>query len=95
MEYLGQTCHRCGRLMKPGHTKYIVKITVVADFDGVLPDYEAESDPFELFEAIEPVLEEDLEHDVYEDICLFLCKGCKHEIVTGIKRQLQGMVALS
>jgi len=70
-------------LLKPGSLKYLVSIKVVADFDGVIG--EVEGDIEELMDGLLRQMEgmdaEDLERDVYEELDLLLCKGCKDHFV--------------
>jgi hypothetical protein len=78
-----QQCMRCGRILKPGALKYLVSIRVVADFDGIINEGEGDTDEMisQVLQQIEGMDAEELERDVYDELNLILCKGCKDHFV--------------
>lgn len=71
-----EECSRCGRKLKRGETKYVIYISIVSDFDGVLPVGEDE-DIQELIESGEGLSEEELNNEVYEEMAFLVCKSCR------------------
>ena len=76
-------CSKCKRILPGGGTKYIVKIDITADFDGILPEYEEE----ELDKTYKEVLDLDaakLSADVHQEIIFLICKVCKDAFVNTV-----------
>lgn len=71
-----EECSRCGRKLKKGEVKYVIYISIVSDFDGVLPVYEDE-DVNEIIESCQNIPEEELEREVYEEMAFLVCKSCR------------------
>jgi len=72
-----QYCARCKKPFKEGQTRYIVTISVVADFDGALAAPESARERSRMWEAIREASEEDLMRGVYERLSYVLCKSCR------------------
>ena len=70
-------CARCGEAIPRERTAYLVSITLVADFDGTLPDPAGEAERSRLMREIESRSREELEKDVYERQSYFLCRNCR------------------
>ena len=64
-----------------GSLKYVIDISISADFDGILlePDGDINDEYERLLSEIEDLEEEDLERDVYQDFNFILCKRCKDQ----------------
>lgn len=71
------TCARCGEPIPPGRTAYLVSITVVADFDGTLPEAPDEPERSRLWREIESRSREQLEKEIYERQSYVLCGACR------------------
>jgi len=71
-----EECSRCGRKLKRGEVKYIIYISIVSDFDGVLPVCENENVE-EIIESGSNIPEEELEREVYEEMAFLVCKSCR------------------
>jgi hypothetical protein len=76
-------CHRCARYLKEGELKYIVSVSVTADFDGVLKEEKENID--DILKEIEYMDEYALERDVYENLAVILCKRCKDHIIDELR----------
>ena len=82
-----QECYRCGKPLEPGSLKYVIKITAVSDFDGVIqesknPDIEGEIN--QILQEIEDWPADELERDVYQEISFVLCKACKEHFMLNL-----------
>lgn len=71
-----EECSRCGRKLKRGEVKYIIYISIVSDFDGVLPVLEGENVE-EIIESGNEYSDEELEREVYEEMAFLVCKSCR------------------
>ncbi|RME54522.1 MAG: hypothetical protein D6795_04105 [Deltaproteobacteria bacterium] len=82
-------CMACGRFLEGGGTKYVVNVSITADFDGFLPDYGDEAAiASEIARTIEKGLQSSaqaLEADVHQRFVLLLCRGCKRRFVSVIE----------
>lgn len=76
-------CNRCDRFLEDGELKYIVNISVTADFDGVLKEEEEKLD--DILKEIEYIDEDLLERDVYENLSVILCKRCKDHLISELR----------
>ena len=76
-------CLRCGRSLPPGSLAYVAQINVFADFDGIVlePEGEIEEQVKRVLDQIQDVDPKELEKEVYEEITLLLCKGCRDRLV--------------
>ena len=88
------SCHRCGAELPPGSLKFLVTISVTADFDGVLPA-EGVREDLEAFmrqvDAEDPVK---LEKDVHQSQGYLLCPTCKADFLRdplGLKTSREGI----
>jgi len=74
-----QCCSKCGENLYEGTLKYIVRIKVLADFDGhINSDNEAHADDLEaLIRQMENSTAEVLENDVHQEMAFLLCKDCR------------------
>ena len=74
-------CDRCGKVLPPGSTKYLVIIQATADFDGFfgIEDFKYSSD-LQLEKLIQGLSKEPdgkAMKDVFEKKALILCPDCK------------------
>ncbi len=73
-------CSKCGRDLNPGDQAYRLQISVISDFDGVVPD-EDSSDTQALLEEIrrrtEGVPADLLEEEIHREFSFLLCPECK------------------
>jgi hypothetical protein len=79
-----QECYRCGRRFEPGSLKYVIKISVISDFDGVIEESEnlnMEEEINHILQEIEDWSAEELEKDVFQEISFTLCKSCKEHFM--------------
>ncbi len=71
-----EECSGCGRKLKRGEVKYVIYISIVSDFDGVLPVCDDE-----YIEAViergKEMSEEELDREVYEEMAFLVCKSCR------------------
>ncbi len=74
-------CSRCGRPLPLGSLKYLVTISVTADFDGVVAGGAGEEDLRRVLRAVDKREKEDLEDDVHQKMAYILCTACKNEFV--------------
>lgn len=76
-------CSRCGRHLALGSLKYLVTISVTADFDGVIPDEAAEEDIRQVLKDAAAKDQEELERDVHQHMAYVLCKPCRDLFIQG------------
>ncbi|MDH3973119.1 MAG: hypothetical protein OEV42_02460 [Deltaproteobacteria bacterium] len=78
-----QCCSKCVKNFYEGSLKYIVRIKVLADFDGHTgSDDEAGADDLEsLIRQIEKSAPETLENDIHQEMVFLLCKNCRNTFV--------------
>jgi hypothetical protein len=74
---LALTCARCGEPIPPGRTAYLVSITLVADFNGSLPEAPDEPERSRLWQEIAAKSPEQLEKEIYERRSYILCRVCR------------------
>ena len=78
-------CARCGAAMPPGALKYLVRIEVLADWDGHLAMTEGEeARERAIRDALEALADRDeaeLLRDVYHRELHLLCKGCRDRYI--------------
>ncbi len=80
----GKKCEACGRKLYVGSTGYNVRIEVLSDFDGFLPDYREKDDlgaARGIMENLEHFSTEKLEEDVHVEIEMVLCRNCKKKLL--------------
>jgi hypothetical protein len=74
-------CARCGAALRPGGAKYLVRIEVLADWDGhlAMPEAEEEREQVmrETLAALEEQDEAELLRAVYHRELHLLCRGCR------------------
>ncbi|HEY7676027.1 MAG TPA: hypothetical protein VIG69_03060 [Candidatus Methylomirabilis sp.] len=74
-------CGRCGAALRPGSAKYLVRIEVLADWDGHLAILEDEEEREramrETLAALEERDEAELLRAVYHRELHLLCRGCR------------------
>ncbi len=74
-------CSRCGVAMRSGSVKYLVRIEVMADWDGhltVVEDAEGRERAMRsALQALEDRAEDELLREVYHRELHLLCKGCR------------------
>ncbi len=75
-------CARCGRSLATGGTHYLVSITLVADYNGTIPESHREGGVDYLLQEIESKSQDELENEIYQQLSFVLCKGCRDEYVT-------------
>ncbi|MFH1624653.1 MAG: hypothetical protein ABID54_05790 [Pseudomonadota bacterium] len=78
-----EICFRCGSKVLVGGLKYIINITIWADFDGTLlePEGDVGDEIQRLLKKIENLDQETLEKDVCQDLQFIVCKRCKDQWV--------------
>ena len=80
-----EACARCGTEMRPGSTKYIVRIQVLADWDGHLPAIEdaetLERAIRDALAAVEDRDEDELFREVYHSEVHLLCPRCRERFL--------------
>ncbi|NOZ88032.1 MAG: hypothetical protein GXP49_17585 [Deltaproteobacteria bacterium] len=75
-------CSRCGKNLPQGSVKYIMKLTITADFDGFLEEKDTGSlDTEALLSSIHEKTEEELEDEVWIERVFLLCQECRNKIV--------------
>lgn len=76
-------CQKCGRALKPGATKYRLKVELVSMFDGYIE--EEDEMPEEHFENLVRSLSRkdpgELMKDVAQTISLVICRACRNNLV--------------
>ena len=80
-----QNCHRCGETIPLGAPRFIVTFTLMADWDGTLPEMaqaeEVSSEAVaDLLRAMENMSQEEIEAGVYERRIFILCSSCRNII---------------
>ncbi|MBW1972382.1 MAG: hypothetical protein JRI44_06060 [Deltaproteobacteria bacterium] len=76
-------CFKCKKPLPPGSLKYIITISIIADFDGVLPESDDLTDR-ELENLIKEIMKSNpkkVEHDVYHTMAFLVCKKCKDQFL--------------
>ena len=78
-----QCCSKCGESLHNGRLKYIVRIKVLADFDGhISSEDQAEGDNLDaLIGQIEGLAAKALENDIHQEMAFLLCKDCREIFV--------------
>jgi len=71
-----EECSRCGKKLKRGETKYVIYISIVSDFDGVIPAPEGDAIS-SILEKVADIPEEELDQEVYEEMAFLVCKSCR------------------
>lgn len=74
-------CDRCGKNLPPGGLRYVVTISVTADFDGVIEEEAGEEEIRKALEDAESRDADDLENDVHKEMAYILCKPCRDAFV--------------
>lgn len=79
-------CDVCNKDLLLGATRYNVEIKLVSGFDGYLPESdddagERRSTMEALVENLDAMSEEDLAKEVYQEINLVLCTGCRRHFL--------------
>ncbi len=73
-------CSDCGAMLPHGSLRYVVDITIFADYDGYV-DEDKDADIDEriqyLLEAMEEMDPNELEEDVYQELSIVLCQSCR------------------
>jgi hypothetical protein len=85
------TCQKCGQEIELGRAKYDVRVEVVSDFDGFLPEFDDEEDEME--RALKDAEAKDaraLEDDVHQEFALVLCRACMHEVLAPLRDLADG-----
>lgn len=78
------TCSKCKRFFSEGITNYIVKIKIISDFDGIIPEYD-EREFSKTYQTCLNLSSQELEDDVYQEISFKICKECKDNFVNLLK----------
>jgi hypothetical protein len=77
---MGFTCYKCGTEIKPGTNSFVVKITAVSNFDGIIPpqkNKDLETLLKEIEEEIRGLPEDLIEEEIYKEREFILCPRCK------------------
>jgi len=72
-----QQCSRCGRVFRKGQTRYLVTISVVADFDGTIEPPGGPGEIRRMWTEIEGKSEAELLGEVAQKFSYTLCKPCR------------------
>ncbi len=88
-------CALCGQSFPEGDLKYIVRIKIMSDFDGVMPT--SEEDPSDetqrLLKEMDDMDVQELEDDVYQELSVYMCVHCKkkftRELIDGEDEELE------
>jgi len=70
-------CGKCGAVFRPGQTRYIVTINLVADFDGRLGAPGGAAELGRLMAEAERMTEDELMDEVVHKLVFTLCKPCR------------------
>jgi len=70
-------CGKCGAVFRPGQTRYIVTINLVADFDGRLGASGGAAELGRLSAEAEAMTEDELMDEVVQKLVFTLCKPCR------------------
>ncbi len=76
------TCNHCGKNLPEGSLRYVVDITICADYDGFIDEEEdnIEDKIEEILDSLDDKDAKILEEDVYQELSLILCKSCKDRL---------------
>jgi len=74
-----QYCSKCERPFREGQTRYLVTISVVADFDGTLGKSSSPGELDRLWSEIDEKSEDELMDEVARKVSYVLCKPCRDE----------------
>ena len=78
-----QECARCGKALPLGSLKYVIRIKVFADYDGVIeePAGHSEEQFQRLIDSLRDADPQKLEEDVYMERAFILCHPCREWFV--------------
>ena len=86
-------CEACNKDLFLGSTKYNVKVEILSDFDGFLPEFEnddAEKGINGILEELDRLSATELEEDVHVEIEMTLCPECKHRLIVQLESYTDG-----
>jgi hypothetical protein len=78
----GLFCQTCGKKIPPGGLFYIARTEIICGSDGILPDITSSKADSLIREAMDDLThrsETELMDEVYQEIKIILCGGCRLE----------------
>jgi len=76
-------CDRCGQDLAPGELKYILRLSITADFDGYLNESDTgKLDSGALLAELEMRSPEELEEDICLERAFLLCPHCRAAVLS-------------
>lgn len=84
-------CSRCGCSILSGVTRYIVSVSLVADFDGIVPEGTGGGSLEALMKEIDQMSQEDLENEIYQQFTFIICKPCRDEYIKNPSNRNEGL----
>ncbi|NWG03111.1 MAG: hypothetical protein HXY44_09675 [Syntrophaceae bacterium] len=87
-----RSCFRCGKELRPGGLFYLFQIKVISGFDEILmePTGEIDQQLHQLLEQVQHCDPKELEREVYEEMTLIVCKGCRDRLVDDLRYSREG-----
>jgi hypothetical protein len=76
-------CFRCGTEFPEGGLRHRVDVRVAADTGGEATVKDLENELKHLLKVIEGKDEEELEREVHQEFCFYLCGPCKDDYLKG------------
>lgn len=75
-------CNTCRKELQEGSLRYVIDISIFADFDGILEEPQGDIDVEikKLLKDMEEMNPVGLEEDVFQEINLIVCKDCKDNL---------------
>ena len=72
-------CALCGQPLPDGSLKYIVRIEIISDSDGIIPCFEEDpsEDIHRLLKEMDDIDTHELDEEVYQVLSVYLCVHCK------------------
>ena len=79
-------CNRCGCNLPMGHPGYLVKMVIMADYDGYVDDSDDTDESVKnLIDMAENYTNEELDEQVIGHYYFRLCNSCRETLLTWIK----------
>jgi len=72
-----EICDRCGKMIKEGDIRYIVRLLVADDDGGVVSEPITDEEISEIISKLNSMASGELEQQVYEEREYILCRKCK------------------
>ncbi len=74
-------CFRCGLPIKEGEKFFNIFLQISSGFDGVITEGPSPERIREILDALETMTDAKIENDVYKELKIILCPGCKSELI--------------